>query len=279
MPAGAPSVTGIYPVCTRSHKAYSGGGGLSLTAANHRGCCVTGIMKAMGMTNSQKAKKYGASSGKAGGAGSSPARSPRRGQHVYEMPDGALKAEPGKSSSASIVVGAALIIGIAIWAYYHAVVLTGFSERAAGGMGVPELQLGGFDQPYITQFSQALGDSGLGDYTGVHATTGLFAPLLFALGMLLFFGLNTPKRALKWLFWLAALAYALVFVVGNRVLESAVASPNDADLVASASGLVIARWALLAAVVVVALIVNIMIVRRKLNDFAEGKLPGQRPRE
>ena len=198
---------------------------------------------------------------------------------MYEMPDGALKAEPAKASSAAIVVGAALIIGIAIWAYYHALVLPGFSERAAGGMGVPELQFGGFDQSYMAQFSQALGDTGLSDYTGVHATTGLFAPLLFALGLLLFFGLNTAKRAVKWLFWLVALAYALVFVLGNRALESAVASPDDAALVASASGLVIARWALLAALIVVALIVNIMIVRRKLNDFAEGKLPGQRPRE
>ncbi len=236
-------------------------------------------MAVMGMTNSQKAKKYGKSAGSSKRAGATAAPAPRRGQHVHEMPNGALKAEPAKASSASIVVGAVLVIGLAIWAYYHAVVLPGFSERAAGGMGVPELQFGGFDQPYIAQFSQALGDTGLGDYTGVHATTGLFAPLLFALGLLLFFGLNTAKRAVKWLFWLVALAYALVFILGNRALEAAVASPDDTALVSSASGLVFARWALLAAVIVVALIVNIMVVRRKLNDFAQGKLPGQKPHD
>ncbi|WP_223841982.1 hypothetical protein [Kocuria sp. cx-455] len=231
------------------------------------------------MTNSQKAKKYGASSDTPGGADPRAARPARRGQHVHEMPNGALRAEPGKASSAAIVVGAALIIGIAIWAYYTFVVLPGFSAAAAGGMPVPEMQLNGVDQQYMTQFSRALGETGLADYTGVHATTGLFAPLLFALGMVLFFGLNTPERVLKWSFWLVALAYAVVFVVGNRTLEAAVATPEDASLVAAASGLVMARWALLAAVVVVALIVNIMIVRRKLNDFAEGKLPGQRPRD
>ena len=233
----------------------------------------------MGLTNSQKAKKYGAAAGKPGGAGSSSAGGVRRGQQVHEMPAGSLRAEPGKTSSAAIVVGAALVIGLAIWAYYHAVVLPGFSARAAQGMSVPELQFGGVDQQYMADFSRSLGESGLADYTGVHATTGLFAPLLFALGMLLFFGLNTPRRALKWLFWLVPLAYALVFVVGNRALESAVADPQDASLVATASGLVVTRWALLAAVVVIALIVNLMVVRRKLNDFAEGKLPGQQPRD
>lgn len=55
--------------------------------------------------------------------------------------------------------------------------------------------------------------------------------------------------------------------------------PDDTALVSSASGLVFARWALLAAVIVVALIVNIMVVRRKLNDFAQGKLPGQKPHD
>lgn len=252
---------------------------MSPTAVNRRRAHTTGIMNGMGMTNSQKAKKYGASSGTSGDAGSSAARPARRGQHVNEMPNGALRAEPGKASSAAIVVGAALIIGIALWAYYTFVVLPGFSAGAAGGMPVPEMQWSGVDQQYITQFSHALGETGQADYTGVHATTGLFAPLLFALGMVLFFGLNTPKRSLKWLFWLVALAYAVVFVVGNRALEAAVTTPEDASLVAAASGLVMARWALLAAVVVVALIVNVMIVRRKLNDFAEGKLPGQRPRE
>ncbi|WP_223286372.1 hypothetical protein [Kocuria atrinae] len=48
------------------------------------------------MTNSQKAKKYGKSAGTTKRTGATSAAAPRRGQHVHEMPNGALKAEPAK---------------------------------------------------------------------------------------------------------------------------------------------------------------------------------------
>ena len=232
----------------------------------------------MGMTRAQKARKYG-DTADAAPAGSTSSRGARvRPVSVHEMRDGKLAAEPTKASSAGILVGVAFFVGAALWLYYHLLVLQGVSRNLAGGVTAPELMAGGFSQGHLADFARGLGADGRTDYEGVHATTGLFTPLLMCLGWLLFTGLNTPQRARKWVYWAVILVYAVVFLGGNTVLDAAVADPADASAVALASGLVIARWVLFALLVLIAVIVAVSVTRRKLDDFSEGKLPGQRPR-
>lgn len=233
----------------------------------------------MGMTRAQKARKYGDTTG-AAPAGSTSSRGARvRPVSVHEMRDGQLAAEPTKASSAGILVGVAFFVGLALWLYYHLLVLQGVSGHMAGGVTAPELLAGGFGPEHVAQFARGLGADGLTEYEGVHATTGLFAPLLTSLGWLLFTGLNTPQRARKWVYWAVVLGYAVVFVAGNSALDAAVAHPADRDAAALASALVVTRWVLFAGLVLIAVLVVVSVVRRKLSDFARGELPGQRPRD
>ena len=232
----------------------------------------------MGMSRGQKARKYGADASASAGATST--RGPVvRATSVHEMRNGELAAEPTKASSAGILVGVAFFVGMALWLYYHLLVLQGVSGSLAHGVTAPELFAGGFAPERLAQFARALGPEGRTEYSGVHATTGLFTPLLTGLGWLLFTGLNTPQRARKWVYWVVVLAYATVFLAGNVALDAAVAHPEDQAAAALASGLVVARWVLFAALALVAVLVAVSVVRRKLDDFSRGRLPGQRPRD
>ncbi|RKQ34070.1 hypothetical protein [Kocuria tytonis] len=237
----------------------------------------------MGMTRAQKARKYGESGGstaagsrRSRGAAARPAGV--RPTSVHEMRPDELAAEPTRGSSAGILVGVAFFVGAALWLYYHLLVLQGVSGAMAHGVTAPELLAGGFGPEHVADFARGLGPDGHTGYKGVHATTGLFTPLLTGMGWLLFTGLNTPQRARKWVYWVVVLAYAVVFVAGNSALDAAVAHPADQGAAALASGLVVTRWILFAALVLITVIVAVSVVRRKLSDFAEGRLPGQRPR-
>lgn len=234
----------------------------------------------MGMSKSQKARKYGTDRPfpTPSQASTTPTPEQTRGRRVHEMPPGTFAAQPGKSSSAAIVVGVALAVGMAMWAYYHFLILPGFSAQMASGLTAPELLAGGFDAAYAQRFAAALGTDGLRDYSSLHASIGLFTPLFTALGWLLFCGLNTPGRVRKWVYWAVVLAYAVVFLAGNSALDAALAHPADLAAVRLASGLVLARWLLLAALLVIAVLVVVSVFRRKLDAFAGGRLPGQRPR-
>ena len=230
------------------------------------------------MTRAQKARKHGEAAGAAPAGSTSAQGNSVRPVSVHEMRDGQLAADPTKGSSAGILVGVAFFVGIALWLYYHLLVLQGVSGNLAGGVTAPELMPGGFDSQHIAAFARGLGAEGLASYEGVHATTGLFTPLLLSLGWLLFTGLNTPQRARKWVYWSVVLAYAVVFLAGNAALDAAVAHPEDSGAVALASGLVVTRWVLTALLLLIAVLVSISVVRRKINAFSEGELPGQRPR-
>lgn len=232
----------------------------------------------MGMSNSQKARKYGVGSAPGDASGSTSVRPSTRPVRVRDIQRAELAPRPTDSSSPALVVGAVLGIGTALWLYYHFLVLPGFSRTMAMGLPTPEMMVGGFDTGYAQRFAGALDGEGHTAYRGAHSGVGVFAPLLLALGWLTFSGANTPQRGRKWLYWVIGLAYAVIFLVGNRVLENAVSAPGDPGLVGLASGLVIARWALLGILLIAAILISVSVFRRKLDDFAEGKLPGQRPR-
>ncbi|MDO4919306.1 hypothetical protein [Kocuria sp.] len=232
----------------------------------------------MGMTRAQKARKYGDAGAPEPRGATSARETVVRPPSVHEMRAGELAAEPTKGSSAGILVGVAFFVGVALWLYYHLLVLRGVSGSLAHGVTAPDLLAGGFAPEHLERFARALGADGPGEYSGVHLTTGLFTPLLTGLGWLLFTGLNVPSRGRRWLCWAVVLAHTVVFIAGNAALDAAVARPGDHGLAALASGLVVARWVLLAALVLIAVLVAVSVVRRKMDDFAEGRLPGQRPR-
>ncbi|RLZ03897.1 hypothetical protein CWC38_03255 [Kocuria tytonicola] len=233
----------------------------------------------MGMTRAQKARKYGVAAGSAPTGSTGTRGATARPPSVHEMRAGELAAEPTKNSSAGILVGVAFFVGVALWLYYHLLVLQGVTGNLAHGVTAPELLVGGFAPEHVAQVAGALGPDGRTEYSGVHATTGLFTPLLTGLGWLLFTGLNTPQRARRWVYWVVVLAHAVVFLAGNAALDAAVAHPADQGAAALASGLVVARWLLLAGLLLIAVLVSVSVVRRKVDDFARGRLPGQRPRD
>ncbi|WP_254167086.1 hypothetical protein [Rothia santali] len=142
---------------------------------------------------------------------------------------------------------------------------------AAAGTVIPELRPLGFGREEIAAAAAALGDAGLEQYRYVHRSSGLFAPVLVALGWLGMVTLAYPRGARRWAMRAVPVLFAVVWVLGNRTVDAALADPEGGP-VALASALVIARWALLVLLAAQAVYLLVRLVRGKIDAFARGEL-------
>lgn len=238
-------------------------------------------MGSMGMSKSQKERRYGTAAATSktskttAGRSAKPSAEPIRSPHVYEVGAGELAADPTRSSSTGVVVSVLCVVALALWAYYHWVILMGLSTHLANDMSAPELLPGGFSQHYLQDFALAISQDGPRDYSGVHWTTGLFTPLFVWGAFTAFTGINTERGTLRTMSWGLGLTYLMVFLGGNIALDMAVRAPDSSA--ALASGLVIGRWILTGGLVAVVIVVLVQVVRGKLDAFSRGELPGQQP--
>ncbi|WP_229741455.1 hypothetical protein [Kocuria dechangensis] len=205
----------------------------------------------MGLTPAQKARKHG-------GAASAPPRA----THLHDARPGQLRPEPTRSSSA-LVVGVAMTVAALLWLYVNAWILPRFGADAAGELALPEWMPLGFDQDHARGLSAALGEEGRAQYEGIHRTSGLLAPLLVGLAWLLFVAVNTTTRARRWLRSTVVLGFAVVSLTASTAFDAALAAPDDAAAVTTASVLAVARWVLLALLLVLTARVAVEALRRR----------------
>lgn len=231
----------------------------------------------MGMSEGQKKRRYGAAAA-ANGASTrprptpSPAHTTPRAPGTYRRED--LAPRPGSGSSLGIIIGVLTTIAVLLFCYVTFLVLPGIGR--AYGLTLPELRITGFDREQIAAAASALGDQGREDYRWVHRSSGLLMPLFMALAWFAMLGQSVHTRAVRWALWSVPLAFAVVVLAGGHAIDAALADPTDGP-VALASGLVIARWVLTAALLAQAAWMLAHLVRTKLDAFARGELPGQQP--
>lgn len=140
--------------------------------------------------------------------------------------------------------------------YYHLVVLQQMQDLS-GGLAMPDQLVGGYDLPYIEQLRAHLDADARGQLSYVHKTAGTLFPLFLSLMTMLTIALHVPRRGLRRALWAIPLAFAIVDLWENPLIDGLLSGPVDAAAVARASALTVTSWVLLFATVVTVLAVVI----------------------
>ncbi|MCW1249479.1 hypothetical protein ODZ83_04640 [Acaricomes phytoseiuli] len=196
----------------------------------------------MAKTPSQRAKKHGDRATRAN-TGYTPTR-PATGA---PLPGSDIASESGRNtgSNGSLIVIAGVIASAFMFWYYHLLTLSQMTQLS-DGLVMPDSMIFGFAPEYISALRAALNAEGLGQLQYVHRTAGTLFPLIFGFTWLLLIGLNTARGVIRWLLWLPPLAFAVVQLSANVVIDGVLSAetvdPGQAQL---ASVLVVSSWALL----------------------------------
>lgn len=221
----------------------------------------------MSLSKKQKARLYGSST-QARPASSTPQTSPARGG-TYRRQD--FQANPESSQSPYLFAGVGFFIALIMGAYYYGWVLPQMGSR--GGVLMPELRFW-FDSAYLHEVANALGENMVRNYQVLHRSTGLLFPLLLAgswYGLLAASQLPASSARIN---KSLPVLFAAVFITGNFVLDFALANPAGSAVLPAAI-LIMVRWWLLLLGLLQLVTLVVRLVRQKVDDFAEGKLPGQ----
>ena len=220
----------------------------------------------MGLSKGQKKRLYGDNIKAEVNA---PAPAPPPANTRYVRTD--FQATPETGQSTYMFAGVGLVIALLLGVYYFAWVLPSLGTHA--GTRMPELRLW-FNAGILAETQDALGTELLHDYQLLHRSTGLIFPLIFAAAWVgIISAAKLPLQAAR-LNKCAPLLFALVFIAGNFTLDAALAHPFG-SAVAPAAALIFFRWWLIALCLLQIPWLAIRLVRGKVDDFAEGKLPGQ----
>lgn len=232
----------------------------------------------MGLSRAQKIKKHGDSAAQAPtgrttadrsrpaarstGASTTTAAAQRREQ---------LRPEPESSpSSPMMLVGVLMAVAALFLLYVNLVILPGFASAMAGGHGVPELRLLGFDAEWFRGFTDAMDDGAAEAYRSIHRSTALIAPLGMTVGWAAFVLLQSRGAALfRWAGLGVVALFTIVYLLGSSVLDRAVADPQDETLVGMASLLMNLRGALLLGMVALLVWAMLRSVRRIAGEMAQ----------
>lgn len=220
----------------------------------------------MSLSKSQKARLYGNNTQ---AEIKKPAPSQPRPKRFADASREDMQPEPQNGTS-YMFAGVAFIISLLFFIYYHFMILPQISALA--GVTAPELMPWfGFD--HIFSFQQGLGVEGIEQYQYLHRSTGLVFPLIFMAAWLGMISALKYPVVEKRIMMMVPITYALVFIAGGFMIDIVVANPNGP--VGLAALLVLARWVLLVLCLVQLVLMAVRLVRGKVDDFAEGRLPGQ----
>lgn len=169
-----------------------------------------------------------------------------------------------------MLVGVLMAVAALFLLYVNLVILPGFASAMAGGHGVPELRLLGFDAEWFRGFTDAMDDGAAEAYRSIHRSTALIAPLGMAVGWAAFVLLQSRGAALfRWVGLGVVALFTIVYLLGSSVLDRAVADPQDETLVGMASLLMNLRGALLLGMVALLVWAMLRSVRRIAGEMAQ----------
>ena len=153
------------------------------------------------------------------------------------------EANRASRNSPSLIVVAALAASVFLFWYYHGMVLNQMADLA-NGITMPDQLMLGYGTDHIEALRGAMNSDAVGQLNYVHKTAGLMFPLFFALASILAIGLTVPRGLLRWGLWLIPMAFAVIDLWENNVIDSLFVGALDPGQVTLASTLTIIRWAL-----------------------------------
>lgn len=149
-------------------------------------------------------------------------------------------------------------------------------ERALGGVGTPETQVGGYDVGYVELVQSRMTDELLERYGAYHYLWDILFPLVFAGTLILLIFRLCAGRKRRYLLVFAPALFAGVDIAENITLESLITSLDvAAGVVTLASALTIAKTVLLGLSLASALLALLTRPResRALGDVKPGAAP------
>lgn len=230
----------------------------------------------MGLSKGQKKRLYGSNTqAEVKTATSAPARptapQPKAGPRIVTDYSRAELAATPETGSSYVFLFVAFIVTLLFMIYYHAMLLPGVS--AAAGARAPELMTW-FSQDHLTTVATGLGPGGLQDYQILHRSTGLILPLIFAFTWWNMVKASAFEGTTRALMLALPLTYAAIFLAGGFTLDLALANPTPSTATTAAL-LIATRWILFTLCLAQLALMALRLIRHKMNDFADGKLPGQ----
>ncbi len=117
------------------------------------------------------------------------------------------------------------------------------AERAVG-IQLPNTVFGGYDQTYIDVIAALMTDETMERYQSVHYFWYLIFPVAFAALIILLVRRFAGGSPLQWVFYLVAIAYAVVDISENFALEAAFSTNDGVSAAALASFLTTGKFIL-----------------------------------
>jgi hypothetical protein len=178
------------------------------------------------------------------------------------------QAEAERGSSPNMLLGALIVVAIFLGLYYHALALHQMRELM-DGLTMPDHHLLGYHADTVATLREAMNSKDRGQLNWTHKTAGTLFALFTALATAVTVGMKGPKSAWRWLLYLVAVAFAVVQIVQNVLVDNMLKS-GGASLVPVGSVFTVLTWVLLALciVIVVAALISAFVreFRRRWAD-------------
>lgn len=225
----------------------------------------------MGLSKGQKKRLYGenieakTTPSKTPASQTAPERPARR---QYTAEEVAANPDAGRSY---MFVGVAFVIAMLLMLYYFLWLLPEMSERAK--TTIPELMFW-FNSDHLFAVNQGLGAEMIVQYQYIHRSSGLIFPLIFAGAWAAMISASRFTTTVSRVMLAVPILWALVFIIGNFILDAALANPATGP-VALAAVFNVMHWILFIGCWAQLGWMAVRLVQSKVEGFAKGELRGQ----
>lgn len=155
-----------------------------------------------------------------------------------------LKVSGQKEGSPGMLVAALLGTTVFMFFYLHLLVLPQMGQLA-GGLSMPDQQFS-YDAAYLAELDASMDEPAHGQLNWVHKTAGVIFPLAVGLSVSAVAAWCLPRGWGRWVSYAAGALFAVVDIVENVLIESALRAGGEGAGLASA--FTTARWVLLVAI-------------------------------
>lgn len=199
------------------------------------------------------------------GPNTSPKAAPRTASRTAAPAPQTPEEKPGNPN---LILGAAIVIALAIGIYYHVLVMHQMSELV-GGLTMLDHRPFGYSVAEVDTLRAAMTRDDLGQLSWIHKTAGMLFTLFAALATALSVGLHGPRSRWRRALYGLPIAFIVVALAQNILVDRLLGRPGDGTVGVTATATVV-TWVLLAGcvVTVVWILVGRFVreLRRRLAD-------------
>ncbi|MDI3331355.1 MAG: hypothetical protein QJR09_11590 [Micrococcus sp.] len=176
-----------------------------------------------------------------------------------------LEASGQKEGSPGMLVAALLGTTVFMFFYLHLLVLPQMSQLT-GGLSMPDQQFS-YGAADLAGLDAAMDEPAHGQLNWVHKTAGVIFPIAVGLSVSAVAAWCLPRGWGRWLSYAAGAVFAVVDIVENMLIESALRAGGEGAGMASA--FTSARWVLLVAITAWIVLMLAGRIRRSVRERTE----------